>query len=135
MKNDDIIAALTKAFIARAPQMAADYAEAAAGVLRGASVEQLLALAGAERRTKTRVRNRSKVAAKAAPLKSVDTDATVKALAAKLRTAPKAGLSGEQLQTDLGLNRGRWRKVMALALSTGVMRKKGLKRATRYFAK
>ncbi len=94
------------------------------------TVEQLLALAGAERRAKPRTRNRSKATATRSP---ANTDALIAKLLPMLKAAPK-GVSGEAIKKELGLSRGAWRSVMRAGLASGAMRKKGDKRATLYFA-
>lgn len=123
---------LSKAF---APVLA-DLVRKTAEALRAMSIEEVLALSGLERRSAPRVRRSRTTKASASPSKgrsSTNTEAVLSKLVPMLKAAPN-GVSGEAIKKELGLSRGGWRSVMRAGLASGAMRKKGVRRATLYFA-
>jgi Fic family protein len=62
-----------------------------------------------------------------------DLDAAVKAIVGALRGA-KGGLSSEQIQKALGMTAKETPRPIAKALAAKAIRKRGSKRATRYYA-
>ena len=129
----------------RLSDLASSFADSVVAAIRSSSLEELIGESGPRPkapRTETALKTTPKPAARAArtpsgrlPRRSSEDIAAELAKIVALVKNHKDGLRAEQIRTELGLQAKELPRVLKEGLSTKMLRSKGQKRATTYFAK
>lgn len=118
--------------------LAAEFARAVVAALGSMTLDEIAAVrasAGVAAAPVAAAEKAPSKPAKRAPLRRTpeDLDAAVKAIVGALKGA-KGGLSSEQIQKTLGMAAKEIPRPIAKAIASKAIRKRGSKRATRYYA-
>jgi hypothetical protein len=128
--------------------LASNFADAVLAAIRGASLEDLLAeTGGAPGRANTTKRTSAAARASGSPHKARivggrlarrapgDIENTLGMVVAMLKATPVEGARSEEIRSFLKLDKRELPRVLKMGLEKKVLKSKGQKRATRYFAK
>ncbi len=129
----------------RLSDLASSFADSVVEVIRSSSLEELLSESGSRARPHSAEKPAKVAAVKAAkaprassgrlPRRSADDIAAELAKVVTLVQKNKDGLRAEQIRTELGLQAKELPRVLKEGLSSRLLRSRGQKRATTYFAK